>query len=119
MSIAGRRRSHLAVMHSLELAVASADASDSGGIGLSYQIRRQDGRPEGDSMRLTRLFFLPSGLSVDRHVRQGFMEGGRVKQSTCGRVEEVPVPRRMNSTTSLSLMLWARASMEPMSTSWM
>lgn len=44
------------------------------------------------------MFFFPSGVSVERHVSHGLgSSGGRVKQSTCGTLEEVPVPRKMNS----------------------
>ena len=49
---------------------------------------------------LTRLFFRPSGVSVDRHVLHGFAPGGAVRQSTCGSVDEVPVPSRISSTGS-------------------
>ena len=46
------------------------------------------------------MFLFPSGWSVDKHVRQGLASGGAVRQSTCGRVDEVPVPRKMSSTGS-------------------
>lgn len=46
------------------------------------------------------MFFFPSGRSVDKHVRQGLASGGAVRQSTCGRLDEVPVPRKMSSTGS-------------------
>ena len=59
------------------------------------------------------MFFFPSGWSVDQHVRHFFAPGGAVRQSTCGMVEEVPVPRRMTSTEP-SLGAGEKASMEPM-----
>lgn len=34
---------------------------------------------------------------MDRHVRHGFLPGGAVRQSRCGTLELVPVPRKMNS----------------------
>jgi hypothetical protein len=64
------------------------------------QIRRSKTR--------TRVFFFPSGWRVERHVLQGIAPGGAVRQSTWGRVEDVPVPSRMSSTLSSStgLVTW-------------
>lgn len=58
------------------------------------------------------MFFLPSGRRVERHVLHGLASGGAVKQSTCGRLEEVPVPRKMSSTGSSGK--GATISREPM-----
>ena len=44
-----------------------------------------------------RMFFFPSGKRVDKHVLQGGWSGDAVKHSICGRLEEVPVPRKINS----------------------
>lgn len=46
---------------------------------------------------LRRIFFLPEGFSVDRHVRQGSWSGGAVRHSTWGTLEDVPLPRIMTS----------------------
>lgn len=43
------------------------------------------------------MFFFPSGVSVERHVRHGRSSGPAVKHSICGRLDEVPVPRKMTS----------------------
>jgi len=50
-----------------------------------------------------RMFFLPSGLSVDKHVLHGglLLSSGSVKHSMCGRLLEVPVPRKMMSISPL------------------
>lgn len=45
-----------------------------------------------------RQFFFPCSVNVDRHVLQGLSPGGAVRHSTCGRLDEVPVPRKMSST---------------------
>ena len=34
---------------------------------------------------------------MDRHALHGGLPGGAVKQSTCGILEDVPVPRKMSS----------------------
>ena len=67
----------------------------------------------------TLLFFRPSGVSVARQALHGLAPGGAVRQSTCGRVDEVPVPRRMSSTeSSRPLIAGESASMDPMSAFW-
>ena len=43
-------------------------------------------------------FFLPSALRVERHVLQGVSVSGAVRQETLGKLPDVPVPRKMNST---------------------
>ena len=48
----------------------------------------------------TLMFFLPSGRSVEIQVRHCLASGGAVRQSTWGRLDEVPVPRKMSSTGS-------------------
>ena len=66
--------------------------------------------------RRTLLFFCASGdgSSVARQALQGFEPGGAVRQSTCGRVDEVPVPSRISSTgSSLPMMEGKSASIEP------
>ena len=45
-------------------------------------------------------FFLPSGLNVDKHVVHTRSPGDAVKHLICGRLLEVPVPRKMNSSSS-------------------
>jgi hypothetical protein len=47
-----------------------------------------------------RAFFFPCGVNVDRHVLHGTLSGGAVRQSTCGTLEDVPVPRKTSSTGS-------------------
>jgi hypothetical protein len=44
-----------------------------------------------------RTFFFPCGVNVDRHALHGALPGGAVRQSTCGTLEDVPVPRKMSS----------------------
>lgn len=44
-----------------------------------------------------RIFFLPCGVNVDKHVLHGALPGGAVRQSTCGMLDDVPVPRKMSS----------------------
>lgn len=39
------------------------------------------------------MFFLPSGVSVERHVRHGSCSGGAVKHEILGTLPEVPVPK--------------------------
>ena len=43
-------------------------------------------------------FFLPSALRVERHVLQTASVSGAVRQETLGKLPDVPVPRKMNST---------------------
>lgn len=58
------------------------------------------------------MFFLPSGRSVEIQVRHCLASGGAVRQSTWGRLDEVPVPRKMSSTGS---SVWKEVkSREPM-----
>lgn len=54
-----------------------------------------------DVLRL--IFFFPSGRNVERHVWQGSLSGGAVKQSRWGRLDDVPVPKNMISMYSWSL----------------
>lgn len=49
-----------------------------------------------------RIFFRPSGLRVDKHVLHCGSPGGAVKQAICGRLDDVPVPRKMSSSASSS-----------------
>lgn len=58
------------------------------------------------------MFFFPSGASVERQVLQGFAPGGAVRQSTCGKQDDVPVPRKISSTGSENAA--EAESMEPM-----
>lgn len=61
------------------------------------------------------ILFFPSGVRVDRHVLHFRPSGGDVKQSTCGRLDEVPVPRKISSTgppDDAELSLWERLSGE-------
>ena len=44
-----------------------------------------------------RAFFFPCGVNVDRHALHCGLPGRAVRQSTCGMLEEVPVPRKMSS----------------------
>ena len=44
-----------------------------------------------------RIFFLPSGVSVERHVRHGSCSGGAVKHEIFGILPEVPVPKNISS----------------------
>lgn len=55
-------------------------------------------KPRAAVQRITLMFFFPSGVSVERQVRHGFELGGAVKQSTCGIVDDVPVPKKISST---------------------
>jgi hypothetical protein len=48
-----------------------------------------------------RMFFFPEGQSVEVHVGHGSAPGGAVRQSMSGRLEDAPVPRKMNSTSSV------------------
>ena len=43
------------------------------------------------------MFFFPSGVKVERQGRHGTLSGGAVKQSTRGKLLEVPVPRNISS----------------------
>ena len=44
------------------------------------------------------MFFFPSGFRVERHVLQGGSLSGAVRQDTLGKLPDVPVPKKMNST---------------------
>lgn len=44
------------------------------------------------------MFLFPSGRNVERHVRHCFPPGGSVKHSMCGRLDDVPVPKKISST---------------------
>lgn len=57
-------------------------------------------RRAADVFRL--MFFFPSGVSVERHVKQGVLLGGAVRQSRWGIEEEVPVPRNNSSIDGVS-----------------
>lgn len=46
------------------------------------------------------VFFFPSGVRVDKHVLHGFSPGNAVKHSIWGKLEDVPVPRKINSNPS-------------------
>ena len=48
-----------------------------------------------------RIFFFPSGFRVDRHVLQGVVPFGAVRQDTFGKLPEVPVPKKMNSISGV------------------
>jgi hypothetical protein len=45
-----------------------------------------------------RLFFLPSSVNADRHVLHGLWPGNAIRHSTCGTLDEAPVPSRIIST---------------------
>lgn len=49
------------------------------------------------------MFLFPSGVSVERHVLQGSLLGGAVKQWMFGIEDDVPVPRKMSSISGLIL----------------
>ena len=49
---------------------------------------------------LRRIFFFPSGVSVERQVRHILPPGGDVMHAMSGTLEEVPVPRKINSIPS-------------------
>ena len=49
---------------------------------------------------LRRIFFFPSGVSVERQVRHVLPPGGDVMHAMSGTLEEVPVPRKINSIPS-------------------
>ena len=44
------------------------------------------------------MFFLPSGVSVERHVWHCSASGGAVRHDTLGTLPEVPVPKKIKST---------------------
>jgi hypothetical protein len=44
-----------------------------------------------------RLFFFPWGVNADRHVLHGVSPGNAVRHSTCGTLDEAPVPSNMIS----------------------
>lgn len=44
------------------------------------------------------MFLLPSGVSVERHVRHGSFSGGAVKHEMLGTLPEVPVPMKIRSS---------------------
>jgi hypothetical protein len=44
------------------------------------------------------MFFFPSGFRVERHVLQGDSLSGAVRQDTLGKLPDVPVPKKMNSS---------------------
>ena len=46
-------------------------------------------------------FFLPSGVNVERHVRQGSCSGGAVRHEMLGTLPEVPVPRKIKSNAGV------------------
>ena len=74
-----------------------------GGRQMCSAIRQRKAR--NDVQRIGRgqrtlMFFLPSGRSVEIQVRHCLASGGAVRQSTWGRLDEVPVPRKMSSTGS-------------------
>jgi hypothetical protein len=55
------------------------------------------------------IFLFPSGDKVERQVRHALSEsGGAVKQSTCGTLEDVPVPRKISSIADPELDDMAR-----------
>ena len=43
------------------------------------------------------IFFLPSGVSVERHVQHGSCSDGAVKHEILGTLPEVPVPKKIRS----------------------
>ena len=56
------------------------------------------------------IFFLPSGVSVERHVRHGSCSGGAVRHEMLGRLLEVPVPKKIRSNTGVDSR-WHTAGM--------
>jgi hypothetical protein len=46
---------------------------------------------------LRRMFFLPSGFNVETHVRHCLSPGSAVMHPMRGRLDDVPVPRKINS----------------------
>lgn len=72
-------------------------------LGCNSEIKTNFISPSFPSMRITvevflRMFFFPSGLRVDKHVLQGAALSGAVRHDTFGKLPEVPVPKKMNST---------------------
>jgi hypothetical protein len=47
-----------------------------------------------------RLFFFPWGVNADKHVLHGFPPGNAVRHSTCGTLDEAPVPSKIISAES-------------------
>jgi len=47
------------------------------------------------------IFFLPSGVSVERHVRHGSCSGGAVRHEMLGTLLEVPVPKKIKSNVGV------------------
>jgi len=43
------------------------------------------------------MFFLPSGVSVERHVRHGSASSGAVRHEMLGMLPELPVPKKISS----------------------
>ena len=53
------------------------------------------------------MFFLPSGTSVERHVRHGSCSGGAVKHEIFGILPELPVPKKTSSNGGVDLCWYA------------
>lgn len=53
------------------------------------------------------MFFLPSGLNVERQVRHGVSSGGAVKHEMLGTLPEVPVPTKMRSNGAVDFCWYA------------
>ena len=49
------------------------------------------------------IFFLPSGVSVERHVWHGSCSGGAVRHEMLGTLPEVPVPKKIRSNLGVDL----------------
>lgn len=48
-----------------------------------------------------RMFLLPSGVNVERHVWHGSISGGAVKHERFGTLPEVPVPKKISSNAGV------------------
>jgi hypothetical protein len=48
------------------------------------------------------MFFLPSGVSVERHVWHGSSSGGAVRHEMFGTLPEVPVPKKIRSNAGVN-----------------
>lgn len=67
-----------------------------------------------------RIFFFPSGVNVEVHVLHGISSGPAVRHSMWGKLDEVPVPRKMNSSglTPLIEVCKALEVLEAMNRMW-